>query len=157
LIFDRSSSPQNQYYGILYNGTQYGGFLNASYFAAANNLNRIYLPSFTEVRLVIWSEYAEYFDAWYLLNLGVNPAYAEGYEDGYDFAVDGEAYDQGYQDGLRNNPNILLNGFQAMVGILVNFALMILNLNVFGVSLLNIFGILALFVGLIWILKIVRG
>jgi hypothetical protein len=34
---------------------------------------------------------------------------------------------------------------------------MILNLEVFNVSIMSVFGILALFVGVIWILKIVRG
>jgi|LakMenE18May11ns_1017448.scaffolds.fasta_scaffold9939186_5 hypothetical protein len=91
---------------------------------------------------------AVYFDAWYLKDLGVSAAYDQGIEDGYDEA---------YQDGLNNNPNILLSGFQAMVGILINMALMVLNLTVFDVSLLSIFSIMALFVGVIWILKLVRG
>ena len=90
--------------------------------------------------------------AWYLKDLGVSTAYEEGFDAGY---LDGEI--DGYADGLGNNPNVLLNGFQAMVGILVNFMLLILNLNVFGVSILSVFSIVALFVGFIWILKIIRG
>jgi hypothetical protein len=93
-----------------------------------------------------------YFDAWYLQDLGVSDSYNGGYETG-----ETDGYSSGYSDGLNNNPNILLNGFQAMVGILVNFALMILNLDVFGVSLLGVFGVISFFVGIIWFLKILRG
>jgi hypothetical protein len=80
--------------------------------------------------------------------LGTNPAFYYGQE---------IAYDDGYADGLGNNPNILLNGFQAMVGILVNFVLMIVNLSVFNISLLDIFAIIVLFTGIVWVLKLIRG
>jgi hypothetical protein len=117
------------------------------------SLSKVLLPSFTNLRF--WTQSVDsgrYFDAWYLQDLGITQAYTDGYNNGYDI---GQA--DGYSDGLNNNPNILLNGFQAMVGILVNFMLMILNLEVFNVSIMSVFGILALFVGVIWILKIVRG
>jgi hypothetical protein len=51
----------------------------------------------------------------------------------------------------------LINGFQSMVGILVNMVLMILNLSVLNVSLMDIFGVLMLIVGVIWTLKLIRG
>jgi hypothetical protein len=148
-----------------YDGDAFGGLYNLIFLANTNNHNLFYIPAFTTLTIDIWTGGNEYFDAWYLQDLGVSDGYTQGldvgYDDGYDVGYDdgfdADAYAIGYSNGLNNNPNILLNGFQAMVGILVNFALMILNLNVFGVSLLNIFGILALFVGLIWILKIVRG
>jgi hypothetical protein len=89
-----------------------------------------------------------YLDAWYLKDLGESASWQAGISQGY---IDG------YDDGLGNNPNVLLNGFQAMVGILVNFMLLILNLDVFGVSILSVFSIIALFIGFIWILKIIRG
>jgi hypothetical protein len=44
-----------------------------------------------------------------------------------------------------------------MVGILVNFFLMIVNLEVFGVSISSVFAIIVIFVGIIWTLKIIRG
>jgi hypothetical protein len=114
-----------------------------------STLGRIYIPSFThyQITLISYSK-SVYFDAWYLQDLGTSDSYDMGIEIGYD---------NGYADGLGNNPNILLNGFQAMVGILVNFMLLILNLEVFGVSILSVFSIVALFVGFIWILKIIRG
>jgi hypothetical protein len=90
---------------------------------------------------------ARYFDAWYLQDLGVSSSYDAGYDAGIDIG-----YGQGQDDA-----DLLITGFQAMVGILVNFVLMIVNLEVFGVSILSVFSILALFVGVIWILKIIRG
>lgn len=112
-------------------------------------LRQLYLPSFTTYNLYTSStSEARYFDAWYLQDLGVSDSYNAGYDQG---EIDG------YQDGLNNNPNILLNGFQAMVGILVNFFLMIVNLEVFGVSIMGIFSIVVLFVGIVWVLKLIRG
>ena len=112
----------------------------------------IILPAYSSVEFKSGIYWSAHLTAWYLKDLCVS--------DSYDAGVDaGEliGYDDGYADGLGNNPNVLLNGFQAMVGILVNFMLMILNLEVFGVSLINVFSILALFVGIVWILKIIRG
>jgi hypothetical protein len=44
-----------------------------------------------------------------------------------------------------------------MVGILVNFVLMIVNLEVLGVSILGIFSIILLFTTIVWVLKLIRG
>jgi hypothetical protein len=123
-------------------------------YSSAGFFNNIVIPSYSTVNINsrLTSSTPIYLDAWYLQDLGVSDAYNAGYEIG-----ETDGYSSGYADGLNNNPNILLNGFQAMVGILVNFALMILNLDVFGVSLLGIFGVIAFFVGIIWFLKILRG
>ena len=51
----------------------------------------------------------------------------------------------------------MINGFSAMVGILVNFVLMIANLQVFDISLTSIFAVLVLFTGIVWTLKLIRG
>jgi hypothetical protein len=112
-------------------------------------LQQLYIPSYSTFEFYTDTTTSEkYFDAWYLQDLGVSDAYNAGYDQG---EIDG------YQDGLNNNPNILLNGFQAMVGILVNFFLMIVNLEVFGVSIMGIFSIVVLFVGIVWVLKLIRG
>lgn len=84
-----------------------------------------------------------YFDAWYLQDLGVSAAYEAGVDDGY---IQGQ-----------NEADLLVTGFSAMVGILVNFVLMIVNLEVFGVSLMGIFAIIVLFTGIVWFLKLIRG
>jgi hypothetical protein len=119
------------------------------YFASITTLNQFYIPSFTNVLLrPITVSTTNYLDAWYLKDIGVSAAYDAGYEQG---DIDG------YADGLGNNPNVLLSGFQAMVGILVNFALMIVNLEVFGVSLIGIFSIVVLLTGIVWTLKLIRG
>jgi hypothetical protein len=146
LILDLSStSNYSLAYNFKYNSTT-GNFIHAP---STTALLHLHLPSFTLFELLVPNTNGTaYFDAWYLKDLGVSDSYDAGYEQG---DIDG------YEDGLGNNPNVLLSGFQAMVGILVNFMLMILNLEVFGVSIMSVFGILALFVGVIWILKIVRG
>jgi hypothetical protein len=154
LTFDFSSTSGNILFRQSYNGTD---LINANDNATTlwypTGLITLFIPTYTNYVIQSYTTSgARYFDAWYLKDLGVNDAYNQGIEDGYD-----DAYDDGYEDGLGNNPNILLSGFQAMVGILVNFALMVLNLSVFGVSLLDIFAIMALLVGVIWILKLVRG
>jgi hypothetical protein len=124
-----------------------------SYYYKNTTFTNLLISSYTKIRLELpETSGARYFDAWYLEDLGQSESYDVGYFDGYD-----QGDIDGYADGLGNNPNVLLNGFQAMVGILVNFMLMIVNLEVFGVSLINVFSILALFVGIVWILKIIRG
>jgi hypothetical protein len=111
--------------------------------------NNFIISSFSKIEIYTNSTSgARFFDAWYLQDLGVDLAYELGYDIGQ--AI-------GYQDGLGNNPNILLNGFQAMVGILVNFVLMIVNLEVFDVSIMSIFAIVVLFTGIVWVLKLIRG
>jgi hypothetical protein len=150
LVVDYSSTQTqstflNIFYDVIYSYA--GGLLFTT------SLRSFYIPAFTQLDLKINTTSAQsLFDAWYLEDLGVSDAYNAGYETG-----ETDGYDSGYADGLGNNPNILLNGFQAMVGILVNFFLLILNLEVFNVSIMSVFSILALFVGLIWFLKMVRG
>jgi hypothetical protein len=152
LFFDFSSSAnQGHYYEVSYNSTDISNAYIDGFLLATNSTNftKLYIPAFTIFEVYgRENSVSNYLDAWYLQDLGVSAAYDQGIEDGYDDA---------YQDGLGNNPNILLSGFQAMVGILINMALMVLNLTVFDVSLLSIFSIMALFVGVIWILKLVRG
>jgi hypothetical protein len=130
-----------------YNNILYGtssNFTSASFFIPI-----AIIPPFTEYRFAAaGTGSANYFDAWYLQDLGI----AQSWQDGYD-----EGQEDGFQDGLTNNPNLLINGFEAMVGILINMVFMVLNLSVFDVSLLNIFGIIVLFVGIIWILRLIRG
>ena len=108
-----------------------------------------------------------YFDAWYLQDLGVSDSYTNGFDngytqgesDGYDAGLT-DGYDNGYDDGYiqgQDDADLLVTGFSAMVGILVNFVLMIVNLEVFGVSLMGLFSIVILFASIVWGLKLVRG
>jgi hypothetical protein len=152
LWFDRSSSSSDEYYGTNYDGVGYGGRYTTMLFADTENLNKLYLPSYTTLNIERTLSNAEYLDAWYLQDLGVSSAYDAGVDAGELIG-----YDDGYADGLGNNPNVLLNGFQAMVGILVNFVLMIVNLEVFGVSIIDIFAVVVLFTGIVWVLKLIRG
>jgi hypothetical protein len=105
----------------------------------------ILIPSFSSFEYFVFGNAtsAAYFDAWYLQDLGVSAAYDAG-------------VDAGYIQG-QDDADLLVTGFQAMVGILVNFALMIANLEVFGISLMGIFAIVVLFAGIVWTLKLIRG
>lgn len=109
-----------------------------------NTLSGQYLPSYTSIEFYYeYSVNSRYFDAWYLKDLGLSAAYQAG-------------VDAGYIQG-QDEANLLVTGFSAMVGILVNFVLMIVNLEVFGVSLMGIFAIIVLFTGIVWFLKLIRG
>jgi hypothetical protein len=143
----------NSSYSRIYNLRQ-NGLTTYIHSPLTTSLLSFIIPAYTDLQFIQNGSInaSQYFDAWYLKDLGQSQSYDIGYFDGYD-----QGDIDGYADGLGNNPNILLSGFQAMVGILVNFMLMILNLEVFNVSIMSVFGILALFVGVIWILKIVRG
>jgi hypothetical protein len=149
LILDYSSSGHSNIgHQMYYDSVNYPTYTTFVRFINTH-LSLVLIPAYYVLELSSMPSSSNlYFDAWYLQDLGVSASYDAGYEQG---DIDG------YEDGLGNNPNVLLSGFQAMVGILVNFMLMILNLEVFGVSIMSVFGILALFVGVIWILKVVRG
>jgi hypothetical protein len=144
LFMDMASSSGNRLMRMYYDGVR---LTNANddtqpYYDGA--LQREYIPSYTEFK---WYSYSTgldiYFDAWYLIDLGVSDAYNEG-------------YDQGSFDA-NENADLLITGFTAMVGILVNFVLMIVNLEVLGVSILGIFSIVILFTTIVWVLKLIRG
>jgi hypothetical protein len=151
LFFDMSSTSGGRQLNYQINTQTIITWSSSIIWVDPAHMFNLYIPSYSTVIVGAQptnTSSSYYFDGWYLKDLGVSAAYDAGYEQG---DIDG------YEDGLGNNPNVLLSGFQAMVGILVNFMLMIVNLEVFGVSILSVFSILALFVGIIWILKIIRG
>jgi hypothetical protein len=137
---DRSSSANEKYYY----SDLVTGLYGAVYFAGSSEMNTLYIPSFYLTTLNVQvSASQEYFDAWYLLDLGVSDAYDAGYDAG--------------SINANENADLLVTGFTAMVGILVNFVLMIVNLEVLGVSILGIFSIILLFTTVVWVLKLIRG
>jgi hypothetical protein len=153
LFLDTSSTNIYKYNTIEYNDIPYFTFVDDSVYTTPTQLLKLFLPSYTKLEFGTQNYSSEmYLDAWYLQDLGVSNSYNNGYDNGQ-----ADGYSDGYSDGLNNNPNILLNGFQAMVGILVNFVLMIVNLEVFGVSIIGIFSIVVLFTGIVWVLKLIRG
>lgn len=104
-----------------------------------NHLVQLYLPSYTYIEIyAVGASTARYFDAWYLKDLGIDDAWQEG----YDYA------DQG---------PLLINAFESLIGIFVNFTFIIFSLEMFGVSILTIVGVLFGVVAIVWILKTIRG
>ena len=137
LYMDVSSSPDN-----LIGVTIFTNFDTLTYYFNSIQ-NSLFIPSYSTFRIYHSSNVSSYVDAWYLQDLGVSDAYDAG-------------YDQGSFDA-NENADLLVTGFTAMVGILVNFILMIVNLEVLGVSILGIFAIVVLFTTIVWVLKLIRG
>jgi len=147
LYFDFSSSStlSHQY--------QY----QSTYVANYTLLNTIYaqfnVPSYQTISIIRpSSSTAHYFDAWYLKDLGVSASYDTGYDAGYEVGED-----DGYQDGLSNNPNLLINAAESLIGMFVNFTFILFTLEMFGVSVLTIVGVLFGIITVVWILKTIRG
>jgi hypothetical protein len=87
---------------------------------------------------------------------------ADSYFDGLaDWSFD-VGYESGYSDGKiwgENHPisSALFDGFATIVGILSNFVMVFLTLQIFDVSILSIFGVVIAIAGVVFILKLVRG
>jgi hypothetical protein len=154
-VYIRFDNNTNKDYKIFYDHSSNSNFYGGNYqlddillfnfsFGNSTNLVPLYLPAYSyTIFYSVETNVSYYFDAWYLQDLGVNAAYDAG-------------YDQGSFDA-NENADLLVTGFTAMVGILVNFILMIVNLEVLGVSILGIFSIVVLFTGIVWVLKLIRG
>lgn len=149
---DVSSNTSSYPIDIKYNKLDTQLYFSTNYINAST-FKIIYVPSYTEMEIFVdATSGSRYFDAWYLQDLGVSDSYTNGYNDGNSIG-----YDDGYADGLGNNPNVLLNGFETVIGIFVNFVLMIATFDIFGVSIMNILLVFVTVIGLVWILKVLRG
>jgi len=79
-------------------------------------------------------------------------------------AVLAVAYDIGYDDGFivgaidgRNEVDGLLSIAQLVIGVVVNMVLFMATLEVYNISILSIFTTLILIIGVVWIMKAIRG
>jgi hypothetical protein len=150
---DLSSSSTDYYFDLLYDNSNYY-FYDTDVLFSKNTLKKIYLPSYTDLQLnsLAAGSVAMYLDAWYLDDLGVSDSYNNGYDDG---VIDG--YDDGYQDAYNDSAYPLIDAVETVFGIFANFVLMIMSLQIFDISLLNIGVILIAILGLVWVLKAIRG
>jgi hypothetical protein len=155
LFFDRSSSPATDYYSYEINGLQYFGPFN-SFQVAASTLNRLYVPAYTEI--VIRRDgisTAQYFDAWYLQDLGVSTSYEEGQYDGYGQGYD-DGFDVGYDDGFGDGTSGV--GMTAIFSLAFGVIETIFNIQVLGDITLGTIIIAPIAIALLWfILGIVSG
>jgi hypothetical protein len=152
-IIDTSASSATNWH-LYYNDIYY----NRPYIdSSALTINNIFIPTYSSILLFVQSvSTAQYLQAWYLQDLGVSDSYDSGYDDGYDAGYDvGES--DGYEDGLANNPNVLINAAESLIGMFVNFTFILFSLEVFGVSILTIVGVLFGIIAITWILKTIRG
>jgi hypothetical protein len=148
IYLDNSSTPS-----VANNVIVQGTAFNVPFAYGPSFLQPVLLPAFNYVEIYTSSTgLARYFDAWYLQDLGVSGAYNSGYDAGYDVGED-----DGYEDGLLNNPNILINAAESLIGMFVNFTFILFSLELFGVSILSIVGVLFGIIAIVWILKTIRG
>lgn len=120
----------------------------------------------------------EYFlHLFHILNLGISPEvyYNQGYDIGEDFGyndgyndglIEGEyngyidGYDVGYNEGMdyaATNNITLLSVFQLIIGVVMSMLGFIINIELFGISIASVLGTLAIGIGIIWTLKLIRG
>jgi hypothetical protein len=81
----------------------------------------------------------------YLENAADNTIDFEGFyleEVGLRGNYDINEYNEGYADGIGNNPNVLITAFESLIGMMVNFTFILFTLEMFGVSILSIVGVL---------------
>jgi hypothetical protein len=151
IFFDQSSKGSEGYFTYeiddeRYYGDQVG---SGTILMGHTILNRWYLPAYSKVEIYVNATSSTYyFDAWYLQDLGVSAAYDQGNQDGYD---------EGYEDGYNNSVSPLWDGLEVVVGVTLNFILFIATLSIFDISLLNIGIVLVSILGLVWVLKALRG
>jgi hypothetical protein len=146
---DISSSSASRSYNFYINGLNYFGSTLERLFIDNNVVASLPLFANSTFELNAYSTGASsYLDAWFLKDLGINASYTAGYEVGED---------DGYQDGLANNPNILINAAESLIGMFVNFTFILFSLELFGVSILSIVGVLFGIIAIVWILKTIRG
>jgi hypothetical protein len=107
------------------------------------------LPAFSYVEFFTENNASNtnYFDSWYLQDLGFNTAYSNGYDAGEEI---------GYIDGLENS-NFLITAVESLIGMMVNFTFIMFSLEIFGVNILMIIGVLFGIIAITWILKTIRG
>jgi hypothetical protein len=114
-----------------------------------------------------------YYNLYYLLINGLNPTeyyldgsqdgYIEGYndgvEDGYDdgFIIgEQQGFNEGRDDAIDNNFT-LMGLIELIIGVVLSMVGWIINIEIFNISIIGILSTLAVGIGLIWLLKILRG
>jgi hypothetical protein len=155
LFFDMSSTSGGRQLNYQINTQTIITWSSSIIWVDPAHMFNLYIPSYSTVIVGAQptnTSSSYYFDGWYLKDLGVSAAYDAGYDDGYDI---GEA--DGYEDGLGNNPNILINATESLIGMFVNFTFILFSLELFGVSILSVVGVLFGIVAIVWILKTIRG
>jgi hypothetical protein len=152
IFLDFSSTADiNRVYHLYINGQVYINNLdnNRLYYVDANKLFQVWLPAFSYVEFFTENNASNtnYFDSWYLQDLGFNTAYSNGYDAGEEI---------GYIDGLENS-NFLITAVESLIGMMVNFTFIMFSLEIFGVNILMIIGVLFGIIAITWILKTIRG
>ena len=147
LYLDKSSNAGFLNYQFLLNGLTFVNTSGGLYMHVVTSLfMNLVIPSYSTFEMIsLTSSSAVYIDAWYLQDLGVSAAYDAGVDDGI---IQGEQ---------SADSTVLLDAVETVVGISVNFLLMIMTFSIFDISLLNIALVLVSVIGIVWILKALRG
>lgn len=143
LYLDYSSTSSDRAFDIKYNNNQYYSYVVPTRLSLSRTL---FIPSYTFVEIFAETGSIDYyFDSWYLKDLGLSAAYEAGVDDGI---IQGEQ---------SADSTVLLDAVETVVGVAINFILMIMTFSIFDISLLNISLVLVAVLGIIWILKALRG
>jgi hypothetical protein len=149
VYIDMSSNNTNAFTRIFYDDYRLNNGNDNTYTFYRTSLNRFFIPSFTKFEIRHYTNNTSYYlDAWYLEDIGISDAYNEGFDDG-------EVV--GYEDGYDNSASPLWDGLEVAVGVTLNFILFIATLSIFDISLLNIGIVMVSILGLVWVLKALRG
>jgi hypothetical protein len=155
-ILDISSTGGNRDYLLTYGSTTIG-YLDIYNVVTHGSLTSFFVPAYTTFKIQLPSQSsANYFDAWYLQDLGMSSAFENGFDVGNETGYD-EGYLEGYDDGYGNSASPLWDGLEVVVGVTVNFILFIMTLSIFDISLLSVGIVLISILGIIWVLKAFRG
>lgn len=99
-------------------------------------------------------------DLWsYAWTAGNDSGYNNGFTEGQSQGLI-EGYNTGYNEGVdyavQENISIL-SLFELIFGVVINMLTFIITIDIFGISILSLISVLSLFVGVVWILKMIRG
>jgi hypothetical protein len=172
IYFDFSSTGGgDRFYHLLINGIRFNaGFSSLLYFNFTHSyFLTMLIPAYSTLQFYTHSQSTQqYFDAWYLKDLGISPSYTEGYDTGYDTGYfDGDSqgyldgfefgYESGFEDGFNELNNTASGLFQilgsAFTAIGSIFNIMILP----GITIGMLVFVPIIFALLLFIIKILRG
>jgi hypothetical protein len=92
-------------------------------------------------------------------NEGYSDAYFDGYDDGYEegnLLGYNQGFNEGRDDAIDNNFT-LMGLIELIIGVVLSMVGWIINIEIFNISIIGILSTLAVGIGIIWLLKILRG
>jgi hypothetical protein len=94
-----------------------------------------------------------YYDIYFALynNINLDTFFTDGYDSGYSVG-----FNEGRDDAIDNNFT-LMGLIELMIGVVLSMVGWIINIEIFNISIIGILSTLAVGIGIIWLLKLIRG